>query len=168
MKKFMAILPLVASMIIFGGCEELDKLTGEDSASDDLDLGSVVWLDQNVSGWPTTASMNASVSGGTVHLPYDKANVWPGVSAGGASVNANVWIFVQQDGTWYGATWEWLRVGQTSKSASSVTGSHIKKPPLESFQPVSGETYGFMVSGLVRIGASNIEERSNVSMVTWP
>lgn len=168
MKKFMAVLPLIASMIIFGGCEELDKLTGEDSGSDGLDLGSVVWLDQNISGWSSTASMSASVSGGSVHMPYDKANVWPASSGGGASVNANAWVFANIDGTWYGATWEYLRVGQTSKSASSVGGSHVNHAPLSSWHPVSGETYGFMVSGLVRGGASNVEERSNVSMVTWP
>jgi hypothetical protein len=172
MNKFMTIFGVIACMVMFSGCEELDKLkddlSGDDTASDGLDLGSVVWLDQDVSGWPATASMSASVGGGAVNVPYDKANVWPGITAGGAAVNANVWIFVNQGGTWYGATWEWLRVGQTSKSVASVSGSHIKKSPLENFHPVSGETYGFMVSGLVRLSASNIKERSNVSMVTWP
>jgi hypothetical protein len=165
MNKVVARFSVLACMVALCGCEEVDKLLGDSEASDDLDLGSVVWLDQNVSGWPTTASMSASVGGGAVHMPYDKANVWPG---NGQGLNANTWIFVNQGGTWYGATWEWLRVGQTSKSAASVSGSHIKKAPLQGFSPVSGETYGFMVSGLVRLGSSNVEERSNLSMVTWP
>ena len=131
-------------------------------------LGSVVWLDTNVSGWPQTASLNAGVSGNSMVLNYDKANVWPAKSAGGATVNANAWIFVNQGGTWYGATWEWLRPGQTSKSASSVEGGHIKKSPLNNFRPKSGETYGFMVSGLARTSTRNVEERSNVDMVRWP
>ncbi len=168
MKRGLTVLSVLGCIIALCGCEEVDKLLGEDTASDDLDLGSVVWLDQNVSGWPATTSMSASVGGGAVNMPYDKSNVWPGVAAGGAQVNANAWVFVNQGGTWYAATWEWLRVGQTSKSAASVSGSHIKKAPLAGFVPVSGETYGFMVSGLVRLGAGNVQERSNVSMVTWP
>ncbi len=170
MKKIITVLTILASIGLFSGCEELDKLTGEDSTStsDGIDLGSVVWLDQNVSGWEATASMSASVGGGAVNMPYDKARVWPGTSGGGAQVNANAWVFVNQGGTWYASTWEYLRVGQTSKSSASVTGSHINNAPLNSWHPVSGETYGFMVSGLVRGGASNVKERSNVSMVTWP
>ena len=58
--------------------------------------------------------------------------------------------FRQRDGVWYAATWEWLRPGQTSKPTSVVNGAHIKKSPLQDFRPVSGETYGFMVSGLAR------------------
>ena len=40
--------------------------------------------------------------------------------------------------------------------------------PLSSWEPSSGERFGLMVSGLVRGGLSNVKERSNVSMVTWP
>lgn len=160
MNKFMVMCLTVVCAGLFCGCED-------DNSSGGLDLGSVVWLDQNISGWPETTSMSASVGGGSVNMPYDKANVWPGTSGGGATVNANAWVFVNQGGTWYAATWEYLRVGQTSKSSASVTGSHINHAPLSSWHPVAGETYGFMVSGLVRGGASNVEERSNVSMVTW-
>lgn len=132
------------------------------------DFAGVVWLHHNVSGWPVTASLNASVSGGFVHLNYDKADVWPTVNVNGTAVNANPWIFVFQDGTWYAATFEWLRPGQTSKPTSTVAGDHIKKSPLNNFSPVSGEIYGFMVSGLARDDHRNVEERSNVDMVRWP
>ena len=71
----------------------------------------------------------------------------------GDGLNGNPWIFVFQDGTWYAATWEWLRFGQTAKSMSSVAGDHIKKAPLQDFHPVSGHVYGFMVSGLARDAA---------------
>jgi hypothetical protein len=129
-------------------------------------LGSVHWLHANVSGWAQTATLSGvKISGGSITLNYNKAKVWPAVGG----LNANPWIFVNRDGKWYGATWEWLRHGQTTKSAASVRGDHIKKAPLNNFAPVSGETYGFMVSGLARDKSTrNVSERSNVVMVRWP
>ena len=111
--------------------------------------GKVKFLNTDVSSWPETASLHASVSGsGNVSIPYSKANVWPGVDG----VNANPWVFVNLGGQWYAATWD----------------GHIKVSPLSSWEPSSGERFGLMVSGLVRGGLSNVKERSNVSMVTWP
>ncbi|MDD5705135.1 MAG: hypothetical protein PHR35_04360 [Kiritimatiellae bacterium] len=131
-----------------------------------INLGSVRWLHHNVSGWAQTANLSSvRISGGSITLNYNKARVWPEVGG----VNANPWIFVNLDGTWYAATWEWLRFGQTTKAVTSVRGDHIKKAPLNNFTPVSGETYGFMVSGLARDKSTrNVSERSNIVMVRWP
>jgi hypothetical protein len=139
---------------------------GNVSAGASFSLGNVHWLHANVSGWAQTASLSGvNISGGSITLNYNKSKVWPAVGG----LNANPWIFVNLDGKWYGATWEWLRHGQTTKSAASVRGDHIKKAPLNNFKPVSGETYGFMVSGLARDkGTRNVSERSNVVMVRWP
>lgn len=140
---------------------------GGDAASGaSFSLGGVHWLHANVSGWAQTATLSGvNISGGSITLKYNKAKVWPAVGG----LNANPWIFVNRDGKWYGATWGWLRHGQTTKAVSSVRGDHIKKAPLNNFTPVSGETYGFMVSGLARDkGTRNVSERSNVVMVRWP
>lgn len=129
------------------------------------DFAGVVWLHANVSGWAQTGSLGGiSISGDMINLPYDKAKVWPPKG----DLNANPWIFVWQDGTWYAATWEWLRFGQTSKAVAAVNGDHIKKPPLDNFSPVSGTSYGFMVSGLARDDTRNVSERTNVVMFRWP
>ncbi len=142
--------------------------TGGDTASP-IQLGAVTWLHSNVSGWAQTANLaSVRINGGNITLNYDKAGTWPGVNTAGATVNANPWIFVNRGGQWYAATWEWLRVGQTTKSTASVHGSHIGVAPLNGFSPVSGETYGFMVSGLARDNTRNVQERSNIVMVTWP
>lgn len=126
--------------------------------------GTVKFLNTDVSNWAVTASLNASVGGGKVNLPYSKARVWPAVD----SVNANPWVFVNLGGQWYAATWEYLRQGQTMKDMSGKSwGGHIKVSPLSSWEPRPGERFGLMVSGLVRGGLSNVKERSNVSMVTW-
>ena len=130
--------------------------------------GSIHWLHTDVSSWPVTASLSASVGGSTINMPYSKAKVWPSVDG----VNANPWVIVKwTDGQWYAATFEWLRSGQTSKPKGVLDGSkgdHIKKPPLSSWRPSSGERFGIMVSGLARTETRNVKERSNVSMVTWP
>ena len=126
--------------------------------------GTVKFLNTDVSNWPVTASLNASVGGGKVNLPYSKARVWPASDG----VNANPWVFVNLGGQWYAATWEYLRQGQTMKDMSGKSwGDHIKVAPLSSWEPRPGERFGLMVSGLVRGGLSNVKERSNVSMVTW-
>ena len=128
--------------------------------------GPVKFLHADVSGWPVTASLNASV-GGTINLPYSKAKVWPAVDG----VNANPWVIVNMDGQWYAVTFEWLRHGQTSKPKGVLDGSmgdHIKVPPLNRWRPRSGERIGLMVSGLARTKMRNVQERSNVVMVTWP
>ncbi len=130
--------------------------------------GPITWLHTDVSSWPVTASLTASVGGGWINFPYSKARVWPAVNG----VNANPWVIVKwTDGRWYAATFEWLRFGQASKPVGVLDGSmgdHIKKPPLSNWRPHSGERFGIMVSGLARDGNRNVLERSNVVMVTWP
>ena len=129
--------------------------------------GTVRFLHTDVSRWPETASLHARVGGGTISMPYSKAKVWPAVDG----VNANPWVFVNLNGQWYAATFEWLRQGQTSKPKGVLDGSmgdHIKASPLSGWTPHSGERIGIMVSGLARTKMRNVEERSNVSMVTWP
>ncbi len=146
---------------------------GGGGGSDAISLSGVVWLDTNVSGWSRTATLNASVGGGMINLPYDKARVWPTTrtrASDGGPLNGNCWVFVQVNGTWHAATFDWMRTGQTAKSAASVrgTGGHIPRAPLNTWTPRSGETYGFMVSTPARTADRTINERSNVSMVTWP
>ena len=130
--------------------------------------GPIKWLHTDVSSWPVTASLTANVARGWINFPYSKSRTWPAVNG----VNANPWVIVKwTDGRWYAATFEWLRFGQTSKPVGVLDGSrgdHIKKPPLSSWRPHSGERFGIMVSGLARDGTRDVLERSNVVMVTWP
>ena len=133
-----------------------------------FEFSKVKWLHTNVSSWKRTATLKVSVSGSSIDLNYSKATVWPAKKAVGVVVNANPWIFVQRNGTWYAATWEWLRPGQTKKARRSVAGDHIKRSPLQNFSPRGGETYGFMVSGLARDSTRNVKERSEIVMMQWP
>ncbi len=135
--------------------------------------GPIKWLHTDVSNWPVTARMTASVADGKISFPYNKSSVWPGAEIpGGGTGNGNPWVIVKwTDGKWYAATFEWLRVGQTWKPVGVLDGSkgdHIKKSPLSGWRPHRGERFGIMVSGLARDSRRNVQERSNVDMVTWP
>ena len=127
------------------------------------------FLHTNVSGWAVTAKLEASVSGGQIRMPYDKARAWPAVDG----CNANPWAIIQIGGQWYAATFEYFKHGQTSKPVgvldrSGGKGDHFKRPPLSSWTPKHGERFGLMVSGLARASARNVKERSQVVMVVWP
>jgi len=167
----------VVSLMIIASCQHLpkpdpDPIPPVDPVPVDPDfpqgMGGVEWLHTDVSGWPVTADLRVDINSRVITLDYDKASVWPGKNTAGAFVNANPWVFVQHNGRWYAATWEWLRYGQTTKATYAVAGDHIKRSPLHDFRPQRGTEYGFMVSGLARSGVRNVKERSNVVMVRWP
>lgn len=166
--RIAAVLSLIASFVLIGlglGCNPLKP------AEPEFPNGTK-WLHHDVSAWPVTAKMTASVSGGNVNVPFDKTKEWPTKNADGA-VNANVWALVNVDGQWYAATWEWLRPGGTSKSVKKLLktggeGDHFKVSPLNKWTPKSGEKIGLMVSGLARSNVRNVYERSNVEWVVWP
>ena len=154
-----------------------DADTDADADSDlpTLDLSEVTWLHTDVSGWSVAADLaSVSFEGSDICLNYDKADEWPVVnaaSAGNVDVVGNPWVFIWHEERWYGATWEWLRPGQTCKAQSSVAGDHIKQAPFDEasgWVPDSGQTLWFMVSGLARSSERNVEERTQPVQVIWP
>ena len=145
-------------------------------ATTDFDLNKVVWLHTDVSGWPETKSMTVELGGGVICLNGSFSTEWPGAEishtsgAYNISVNANPWVFAFRNGQWYGGTWEWFTVGNTCKPARTVSGDHVKRPPMAiDWDPVKGETLYFMVSTIARgANLNNIQERTNVVKVVWP
>jgi hypothetical protein len=126
----------------------------------------VTWLHTNVARWAVTSQITrARIDDPPICIDHTKAGRWP-VKDGS---EGNPWIFVNLDGRWYAATYEWLRPGQTCKGIHRDNiGAHIKRPPLDSWRPRSGETVGLMVSARARVNADTVRERSNVVMVRWP
>jgi hypothetical protein len=131
-----------------------------------IDLAQVTWLHTNVSGWAVTSRITGGRIGDPpICIDHTKAGRWP-VADG---LEGNPWIFVNLDGRWYAATYEWLRPGQICKGIHRDNiGEHIGRPPLNSWRPRSGETVGLMVSTHARSGAGAVRERSNVVLVQWP
>ena len=142
-----------------------------------LPLDQVTWLHTDVSGWPITTELQVSFQGGSICLSDARRDTWPSVSiphsSGNGNVNvvANPWVFLEYQGQWYAATWEWLAVGTTCRNMSAVAGDHIKRfaQVPEDWRPSSGQQLYFMVSGLARSGdITNLQERSQIVEVRWP
>jgi len=144
------------------------------TASDELDLSKVVWLHTNVSGWRQTSTITSVTLGAPpICIDHTKRGRWPAgnFSGSGAIVDSNLWVFANIGGTWYAATWEWLRAGTTCKNfGASDFRTHVNgASPLSSWTPRSGERIGLMVSTPARLGpAGPVHERTNVVLRTWP
>lgn len=140
------------------------------------DLSNVVFIDDaGVGGWAQTAVLSVSFpSSGTIRLDSDKKAVWPaGFPLGGSGtadeLNANAWVFVFRGTAWYASTFDWMRPNQTDKDTSNLgLPDFATKPPINNFSATSGESYGWMVSGLARNAVRNVLERSNIVMATFP
>jgi len=136
------------------------------SGGGSLDLRQVAWLDEDVSGWAETSRItNASIGDPPICIYHTKAGQWPAKDG----LEGNPWVFVNMNGRWYGATFEWLSVGQQCKGITRDNiGPHIGRSPLNGWRPRSGELVGLMVSARARSGGDTVRERSNVVMVRWP
>lgn len=166
LKKGASICAILLSLINFNSAQA--------AFPDDLNSG-VVFIEPGsvgsfISGFAETATLDASISGGSVILNYNKKNSWPAASGqiGGTNLNccnANAWAFIKVGEKWYGGTWEFLRVGQTVKQLSALRGpSHLKFSPLGGYQARNGDVIGLMVAGITRGSTSynNVRERSNI------
>ncbi|MBI4241518.1 MAG: hypothetical protein HY613_07355 [Candidatus Rokubacteria bacterium] len=102
-------------------------------------------------------------SSGKLCIEHSKAGKWPEKEG----TEGNPWVFAQVGGKWHGATYEWLRPGQTCKGVGTDIGAYTKKNPLKSWIPAAGEQVGFMVSTPARSSLRTSNERSNVVLLRW-
>ena len=145
------------------------------------DLDDVVFIEEGVRPGITQFVRNMAVTGTMsvqiggrdnfggemVNLFNSQRSVWPNNIF--ACCNANAWLVVNVDGTWFAGTWEFMRVGQVTKSTLALVGPrHLRFPPLADFRPVNGEIYGFFNSCIVRNGitpnVSNCQERTEIAL----
>ena len=165
--------PVVSSGGSSGGGGGGGGSVSSGTADDELDLSQVKFLHHNVSSWPQTATITSTTLGGPpVCINHTKVGRWPSgdFSGSGATVDSNVWVFAKIGGTWYAATWEWLRAGTTCKDFRAEDfRTHVNgASPLSSWTPKSGEQIGLMVSTPARLGPDGpVNERSNVVLVNW-
>ena len=150
------------------------------------DFSNVVWIHEDISEWPQTVTMTASKgSNDTINIPNNGTTCGPGdacwpnfnptyVEPGGDYYNefvGGVWIFVYQDGVWLAGLFDSiLRNQQMVWDHNLIPGSGWPGGQLSSFQPESGELYGWMISTAVPVLSTQytVNERSNVSEFVWP
>lgn len=143
-------------------------------AVDEIDLSAVTFLHTDIREWRITSDLRemrlpkAGEAG--IDFRHTKAGKWPDKTLDGTAVEGNPWVLARIGGRWYAATCEWLRPGQTFKPNLSAAnlGAHTKVSPLKDWTPQPGEQVGFMVSGLARDKNRNVQERTQVVLVTWP
>lgn len=128
-------------------------------ASDPIDLSAVKWKHFNVSAWPATATLTATINKTDIELLSDKRDVWPAMAGDAKSCNANAWAFYFRDGKWQAQTWEWIVKGRTNRKVKDAVNECGLK---------SGETVYLMVSSPARDTRRTVNERSNLFKVVWP
>lgn len=126
---------------------------------DAIDMQDLKYLHRNISEWMITTTLDVKVHGGHITLDYDKKGVWPPIQ----NVVASAWVIFNYKGKWIAATFEYLKPGQTVKES----GFWIPIDGIK-WQPKSGETLYFNVSGLARDHRTNVEERSQTVKYIWP
>ena len=143
---------------------------GSGGGADELNLSSVTWLHTNISGWAQTSTVTGvTISSSNICIGHTEAGAWPRLTVNGTPLEGNPWVIANIGGSWYAGTYEWLRPGQTCKGiTASNIGPHIKKSPMTSWVPRSGETVYFGVSTGARFGGGHGDQRSNFVRMTWP
>jgi hypothetical protein len=143
-------------------------------------MSELVWLHApDAADWDVTSTISEVTFDpqGTddvtrICFPHSKAGKWKVSGAG----EGNVWVIAEVDGTWYAATWDYIRPGQICKSANGFTWNsrrdgifaHTQRLPLEGRVPRSGDRIGIMVSGFARTSQRTVLEKSNIFMTVWP
>jgi hypothetical protein len=152
------------------------------STADQIDPREITWLSNSadVGGWAVTSQLTSvDINGSTICLPHSKAGQWPTVRWGDTPTTqvdfeATPMIVAKVNGRWYGAAFDWFRVGATCKNVTpdEFGRDQIRVSPLDASWPgpQPGELVGFLVSAPSsnRIALRSVFERSNIVLVRWP
>ncbi len=122
----------------------------------------IEWLDGDICDREVTSDLQVSLNEAFITLDQTITSDLASQTNWDNWTVANPWIIFAHDCQWYGKTFERMRPNQTSKQLKAVAWDHMKELVETCWKPIPWETYGFMVSGLVRMWASNSEVRSEI------
>lgn len=138
--------------------------------TEDEITGSIIILANapDVLSWPITSKITRVIfTSNQLCIEHTKSGKWP-VIGDPTKFEGNPWVFAQLGSNWYGATYEWLRPGQTCKNITADNiGAHTKQHPIENWTPRYEELVGLMVSTPARDNQRTSNERSNIIVVKW-
>jgi hypothetical protein len=135
----------------------------------------------NIANWQQTATISDAYFDPAQRMLcifHSRLGIWPGTAFfgdRGTLVEGNQWVFMQQNGKWYGGAADWYRPSQACKGidANSIGRDAFYRPteePLHSWVPQSGELFGVMSSTPARAWPymSTYDERTDVKLIRWP
>jgi len=128
---------------------------------------------KDISGWPVTINLSSAThTRRSVTVRYDRLQdipAWnvPDDPNNHNNVNGCIWLVREFQGQWYIGTFDYLRVGQTTKEYGAA--------PQYMFDPRPGDRIGFMVSTMARApkedgtlaAGVHYRERSNIFWTEW-
>ena len=149
---------------------------GGGSNGDEIDASSVRYLHRDISGWEVVSRITRiDVSGHRICVYHTGAGRLGRSRFGNPGeqidVEGNIWVFAQFGGRWYGATWDWLRIGQQCKneSTSALGPEQIRRAPMDhTWRPRTGDRLCFAMSSRARDGVEAGRRRSNIACRTIP
>lgn len=129
----------------------------------DLDFVEVWKGNKLVKDWKVTTTLKVYTS---PKLIFKTTQNWKGkvLFSNGKILSGNLWIVVNHEGKWTATTWEWFKQGSMIEKDRSVIMEKFADHAdgLKNHIPQVGDKVYFFVSGLIRTGARNVEERSEV------
>jgi hypothetical protein len=115
-----------------------------------------------VHGWPVVSGLNVTRSGGDYSFDTDKRELWPNIDG----CCGNIVCLLFRDGTWHAAPCDGFRPFPSRRSASCFCVCDGDK---RTFEPVSGEKVGMMVTGFCRNGnRMKPKQRTRIAWMVWP
>jgi hypothetical protein len=158
-----------------------DDTTAPFSEYDDFDENNITWLHTDVSAWDVTSTVTgAHINYTELCVYHTMAGLWPEVlgifpEEPTAPMEGNMWIIARVDGTWYAATFDYLRPGGECKYEDYSPAGEGPGPstfgalPLSTWLPQTGEPVWMFLSTVARhepLGPLN--ERSDYVQLIWP
>ena len=142
--------------------------------NDDIDANSVIYLHRNIADWEQISVMDGaaiSITPSQICFPHSGAGSMPRSIFIDLEIEGNVWVFAPINGQWYGATWDWLRVGQVCKGENLETlgVDQIRIPPMDhNWRAPFGSPICFAVSSRARDDVEGGRARTNIACTTVP
>ena len=138
----------------------------------------------DINSWAKTSEITdikINIENGQICISHTKAGEWtPTQNVDSASVEdpveGNAWVIIPLDGKGYAAPYDWLGAGEPCHMLDVETLDNLYEQlpqrtdvsELERWKPLPGDKIGFLVSGLAKNDLKNVEERSNMLVVTLP
>lgn len=129
---------------------------------DEIDFRKIHWNDYDIGDWPIEgAPFGVDVDARYIRWTYDQSG-WPSRD----NVNGNIFFIWEENGRYYGESFEHIRPRAKLISAAEVKGGGKLRSKPDGWKPVRGRKYGMVLTSHIR-GWSEVKRRTNIEIITW-